>query len=321
MAALVFTVALGASAAVAQNAVITGTDRPDLIDGTSQGETIYGRQGNDIINAGDGDDTLYGGPGADILNGGPGADAVSYGGTAPVTVTIDGAANDGAAGEGDDVGPDVEDIYGGDGPDHLTGDKGANTIDGGDGSDVIDGLEGSDVVFGGDGDDAIAAADGTRDVIDCGVGDDTVTVDRLDATTNCEHVQGSAPTVSVGRFLPTFLTAVHRNSSGPLGRLSGLSGLNELSVGSVVDLSCVRACSLHRSFAVRTRLRKSTRLQLSTPVTLSQRTIVQVRVRRPGHVARYQQFTFTKLGGILVAHRIRSGCAAGAPPYGVVACP
>jgi len=48
---------------------------------------------------------------------GAGIDAVSYSGAeSSVTVTLDGQANDGARGENDLVGDDVENVFGGDGP-------------------------------------------------------------------------------------------------------------------------------------------------------------------------------------------------------------
>jgi hypothetical protein len=59
------------------------------------------------------------GPGGnDVLDGGPGRDDTSYSRTAPVTITLDGVANDGEAGEADNV--QVEDVFTGDGNDTIT---------------------------------------------------------------------------------------------------------------------------------------------------------------------------------------------------------
>lgn len=74
-------------------------------------DSIYGRGGGDVLLGMAGDDELDGGRGADGLSGGPGHDSVSYEG-APVDVTLDGVANDGAAGENDNVLLDTEDVYG-----------------------------------------------------------------------------------------------------------------------------------------------------------------------------------------------------------------
>ena len=61
------------------------------------------------LDGGDGNDRLAGGTGADAFVGGPGTDTADWSGrTQPVIASIDGAANDGEAGEGDNVGTDVE---------------------------------------------------------------------------------------------------------------------------------------------------------------------------------------------------------------------
>ena len=56
------------------------------------------------------------------------------------------------------------------------------------GNDILDGRGGADTIIGGDGDDTISARDGVADAIDCGVGNDTATVDALDSTVGCETV-------------------------------------------------------------------------------------------------------------------------------------
>ncbi len=186
---------LAGAVAFAQDVVLTGTDGNDTLTGTAAPESIYGRAGNDLINAGAGDDELDGGPGADALNGGEGSDSVAYAGSAPVEVSLDGAANDGA-GEGDNVGADVEDIFGADGPDKLNGSAGVNTIDGGGGDDRIVGGGGEDTLFGGGGDDIIDARDDQADRVECGDGNDVATLDRNDIVAgDCE--QKSKPALSI----------------------------------------------------------------------------------------------------------------------------
>ena len=119
--------------------------------------SLDGGAGNDVVEGEDGLDTLTGGPGRDTLNGGPVTDGspaamarhVTYedrAGNQPVTITLDGAANDGEAGENDAINADVEDAIGGAGDDTITGNAGANELDGGDGGDVIDGLAGRDTI-------------------------------------------------------------------------------------------------------------------------------------------------------------------------------
>ena len=61
-------------------------------------------------------------------------------------------------------------------------------LTGGQGNDTLDGAGGADTLAGGEGDDTIAARDGVADAIDCGVGNDTATVDALDTVSGCETV-------------------------------------------------------------------------------------------------------------------------------------
>ena len=193
-----------AATALAQDAVITGTDANDVLNGTDAAESIYAGAGNDVVNAGGGDDDIDGGPGADVINGGDGSDAVAYDGIPPVSVSLDAISNDGAAGEGHNVGGDVEDVFGADGNDKLTGNAGANTIDGGAGDDRITGGPGEDALFGNDGDDLIDARDGVRDRIECGAGNDTATIDRIDTvSSDCESRPKPPVTITPGLTLLT----------------------------------------------------------------------------------------------------------------------
>jgi Ca2+-binding RTX toxin-like protein len=147
--------------------------------------------------AGPGDDTLDGAPGADVLSGGDGFDIVSYqSSTQRVTVDLDGqAGDDGAAGEGDTVRTDVEQLNGGPASDTLTGNAADNLIIGGDGNDVIDGGLGADNLQGGNDNDTIRAKDGIADKINCGADSDQVDADQIDAQTGCEAK--AAPAVGI----------------------------------------------------------------------------------------------------------------------------
>lgn len=118
--------------------------------GSALGLTVYGGPGKDTLTGGDGDDALFGDSGNDTMSGGASElDADTYSGGAdvdtvtwasrstPVTVTLGAGANDGAAGESDDVGADVEVVIGGSGADAFTGWTGAQTFYGGAGDDVF----------------------------------------------------------------------------------------------------------------------------------------------------------------------------------------
>jgi len=207
------------------------------LNGGPGNDILRGGAGGDMISGDAGDDRLLGfasddvfpsdaSDGADSIEGGAGiGDRVSYANrSAAMTVTLDGAANDGARGERDDV--DTEDVYTGSGDDRIVsfaqpstlkageGDDvvrgGANTdelfggpgrdrLDGGSGSDRVEGEQGRDRVGGGRGDDLLRggsgndlmlARDGRIDRVGCGRGRDTVVLDRLDmAFAPCERVR------------------------------------------------------------------------------------------------------------------------------------
>ncbi|MDT4987000.1 MAG: hypothetical protein QOI74_1094, partial [Micromonosporaceae bacterium] len=156
-----------------------GLTDPDV----STSNDLRGGDGNDILTGGNGTDVLDGGPGADKMLGGAGADLVTYASrTLPVTADLDGAADDGQAGEGDLIGTDVENLTGGSGNDVLTGNGANNVFNGGPGNDTLTGLAGSDgltgglgndVLSGGDGDDFLLVEGGTN-TADGGAGDDTI---------------------------------------------------------------------------------------------------------------------------------------------------
>lgn len=175
------------------------------------------------VNAGPGNDhgsgsmLFYGGPGADDLQPGfGGAPTFAYapGEAGDLTVGLDGVADDGHPGEGDNVRPGDNlwirasgnhVLTGSDGPEtlHLNfdvtgtsridGRGGDDWIDGGAGDDTIDGGAGVDHVYGGGGNDTIETRDGARDgAISCGDGTDTLSADLLDLDVlsypDCESV-------------------------------------------------------------------------------------------------------------------------------------
>jgi hypothetical protein len=179
---------------------------------------LFGGTGDDTLLGGSGDDHLDGGEGADVLRGGGGHDSVTYWSRlAPVDVAPGDDADDGAAGEGDLVAPDVESVLGGsaadtltageaparlsgapgddrltggDAADHLLGGDGVDLVAGGGADDVIDGGTGEDLLSGGPGNDSILARDGSRDAVSCEEGTDAVVADAVDVVdrATCEHV-------------------------------------------------------------------------------------------------------------------------------------
>lgn len=169
---------------------LTGGDGGDALDGGADADELEGGAGADTLLGGDGRDKLVPGLGADaVISGGASIDTVSYEErVVGVSVSIGATADDGEAGESDNVAADVENIIGGSGNDTLAGDADSNDIEGGPGADAINPGGGSDFVDGGPGDDAINALDGTQDSIVCGDGSDSVTGDAFDVLDGCETV-------------------------------------------------------------------------------------------------------------------------------------
>jgi Ca2+-binding RTX toxin-like protein len=201
-------------------ASLSGGDGSDYLNGGTAADVLSGGAGDDYgINGGEGADVLSGGTGddflsvdsgADVVSGGTGFDGVnvayqgdeSTGATSalPVSASLDGIANDGVAGQGANIGTDVEMLSGsswfdplvGDtqnGSATVTGNAGSNDVGGGDGADTIDGGAGNDRLSGYGGNDTLNARDGFADNVSCGAGVDTAVVDTLDSVSDsCENI-------------------------------------------------------------------------------------------------------------------------------------
>lgn len=209
---------------------IVGTDAAEILTGTPGKDSLYGRAGDDVLLAAAGEDELDGGPGADALSGGPDRDAVSYDG-ATADVTLDGVANDGVPGEGDNVLLDVEDVYGTEGPDKLIGNALENTLDGNAGNDQIIGGSNADGLFGGEGDDNINSRDGAPDRVECGPGTDVALIDVRDSVIECESIGYVATTEN---FTITIFNQGNRRATR--------FRLGNIMAGSRVTLACVSRC-------------------------------------------------------------------------------
>ncbi|WP_281428284.1 calcium-binding protein [Actinoplanes hulinensis] len=195
---------------------LTGGNGPNFLQGQNGNDILVGGGGddwfrdtyggNDKLYGGAGDDLFDTGAGTDLMLGGAGSDTVNYTyHSGPVTVDLDGVADDGRAGERDTVGADVEHIVGSAHNDVLTGNGGGNRIDGLAGDDTIRGAGGDDALVGGagldrvygeTGDDALSGgdvADGSADLLDGGdnataTGDNCVAgTTPADTVLNCEY--------------------------------------------------------------------------------------------------------------------------------------
>jgi Ca2+-binding RTX toxin-like protein len=163
--------------------VLLTVDRggPVEVSVETEDDQLFGGGGDDTLFAGPGDRTVdYGldteqrapgraeANGRDLLSGGDGQDQVSYvNREIPVSASLNGLPDDGAAGEGDDIATDVERVIGGARDDVLSGGPGDQALDGGPGSDTLAGLAGADLLDGG-------AQDGGADTLAGGAGPDAL---------------------------------------------------------------------------------------------------------------------------------------------------
>ena len=207
---------------------VYGGDGNDILRSSKFGwegddDHYFGEAGDDILIGGYGADELHGGAGDDVLigdgaspdklpdvmDGGDGVDTtIDY---APykaedaktATVTLDGVANDGYPGEGDNVMTENVETYS---AIDFTGDAGANTVSFSyqptgriepAGPSTIRGLAGADTLSGTNRDDRFEVRDGEVDTVTCDAGLDTVVADAEDkVAADCETVERPAPAVT-----------------------------------------------------------------------------------------------------------------------------
>ena len=156
---------------------VIGSDYLDSIRGDSGENDLYGRGGDDELNGGagndrlfgeDGDDQLWGLSGADRLDGGDGIDIVVYWSSdAAVTVDLEDGTGQGGHAEGDVI-VNVENLWGSDHNDVLSGDARSNRLYGSRGNDILEGRGGADrfIFEHSNGDDIILDFTDNEDLID-----------------------------------------------------------------------------------------------------------------------------------------------------------
>jgi Ca2+-binding RTX toxin-like protein len=123
-------------------------------DATHAGIRVTDGGGNDTLIGGAGNDNLSGGQGNDVIRGrgGAGRDIANYQyESAAVTIDLNITGFQNTGGAGMDLLSDIENVYGGQSGDRITGDGGNN---------LFEGYAGADTLFGGLGDDTLIGGTG-----------------------------------------------------------------------------------------------------------------------------------------------------------------
>ena len=187
------------------NDVLLGQDGADTLYGRDGDDVLrsddkYGAPGNDTLDGGNGDDDMFGyggndtfaegsaANGSDLIAGGDGIDTASYSlRSSAVKLSINGKYDDGATGEADRIGSDIENLTGGKGADTLTGSSVANSLNGGAGNDTVTGGAGKDKLYGSDGNDTFQSLDSEVDALSGGAGTDRAHRDTADTVSSVEQ--------------------------------------------------------------------------------------------------------------------------------------
>jgi hypothetical protein len=179
--------------------VLRGGPGDDVLDGKGGNDQVFGEDGNDEL-AGDGQAA----PGADVIDGGAGSDLLkdyTEHGTdlhPAANVSLDGAANDGRSGEGDNV-VGIERYIGYVNGEHVLTDGpedwqvwsnvssgGASTVRALGGNDRVVGQDAQETIDGGAGDDYLEGGKG-HDTLIGGPGKDIIFGDETDSSCNADH--------------------------------------------------------------------------------------------------------------------------------------
>lgn len=156
---------------------LRGAHDVNFLDGGSGNDILIGYNGDDHLLGGAGRDILNGGNGADIIDGGAGVDMARYNGSTEA-VQIDLLAGTASGGQAaGDVLIGIENLFGSNYDDTLSGDGNNNQIFGHNGDDALSAGGGISKLFGGAGADSFALGDGFAFIMD--FADD---VDQLDVS-------------------------------------------------------------------------------------------------------------------------------------------
>jgi hypothetical protein len=304
----------------AGNDTIVSGNGPDELHGGDGNDTMQSFEGPDVVRGEGGDDSVSAGKeepdanAADVLDGGPGFDQIpdvdadyGRGSDDDVTVSIDGQANDGEAGERDNViaveklrlvanhatfvGSDAaEDVFveangsmirGLGGNDRLVAYDGQDTIEGGAGDDYLEGGFGNDVLDGGAGTDQFSGDRTERDVF--ATGNDQIRArDGNPEQVNC-GVGADTAQVDAGDVVDPSCESIDRPADPPKPKPDPIPGkpkvLGKLSIraiaakGLAIQLSCPAACAVTAELRADKRTARKLRLGRSRVLARGKKTL------------------------------------------------
>ncbi|MFO1040091.1 MAG: calcium-binding protein [Geminicoccaceae bacterium] len=160
------------------NDTIIGNRYNNRIDGGLGNDSIYGEDGKNVLIGGEGNDRIFSGANADYIDGGPGTDTVYY-----IRALHGIAANltlhQAKSGLDSDSLFNIENVFGSNYKDVLTGDARNNMIWAAKGDDFINGGGGNDYIDGGPGIDTVFYAGSRSDYVVSRAGADVVVRDGV----------------------------------------------------------------------------------------------------------------------------------------------
>ncbi len=221
---------------------VIGSDYADSIWGDNGNNELYGGAGNDLLSGyggtnklfgGAGDDELWASSGVDQLVGGEGMDTVAYW-TSDEAVNVNLETGTGRGGYAEsDIIIGVENIYGSNYDDILSGDNRNNRVYGREGNDELRGNGGNDVLEGGAGADRLEGGAG-MDMASYNLSGTGVTVNLSDGFTKGGDAEGDS-FVNIEGLEGSFYDDVLEGDGGA-NRLSGSYGSDILTGGEGNDV-------------------------------------------------------------------------------------
>lgn len=130
--------------------------------------------------------------------------------------------------------------------------------------------------------------------------------------------RGSQPVVPVPQL--SFAISIARSPS-PLGHLLAVTRPRNLAVGSTLTIRCVRACTGSRRLLV-TAANQDARapLRFTPQVRITRRSVLEIRVVRPGYVGRLRRYRFRRSDNLVVTERLLERCLTAETPRRVIRC-